>query len=1143
MALIQCIECGKMISDRATICPNCGCPVEDSCTKIAVVENEMYQNFQTLLNSSKPAVFKFGGFRFEYPSGTEQYAEMIGLFSIFAEAISQFVTTGYDHVGEIEKALESIPEFCADMIEMLMEIINSFLYAIKADLNLEEFLAKYAGKYELSYEKYYSQVVQAYAEICKEEEGLKRYREAVKASRGRWVGGGFGVKGAIKGAVKAGMLNCASDFIHSFSDSRRAQEDTEAIRKKLKELYKSDKTKELLCESFKKIVMNLYRALMDEFRPILGDCYLYDIDYEKAETLYENTIKYENNPQTIKENLAKCIYMYPAEIKYIEMYMDDIRQGEENDLSAFIRFWKFDKYIKAWDCNNWNEKAREGMPCLNFIKYCDEFNYLASSDEMNARKTAAQDYQTKRTEEELEFSANLKRRLGILFHGVTEHRYVVDMPLYRLSNEFTQPVICEEEELDQHLFWINDEVAVTDYYLYYGNEKMELSKLNEITIRVAPGEITLVGERKGGESAPFFYTENAEIIEVIILLDVALEPYRELGYESRLDKDIRPSYLKILNTNEDLGLDSDSDKEKKKRIADSIIKKKKSTIDKFTKEKRSKGQIELAKNLRRRFGKLLESGVLRKVGIVPKGTLKGIVNKKIFELEAEGKIIPGILSGFADNAGEYVFYEEENLAITDYHIYVMVYDENSDQHIQCQFSLYEINEIIYSRFPMKLYIYWKKEGDFINTRRSFVSCDVKYPFQPIGTCVVLLLNIVLEPYTDVGYYTHILHADYSTNFFAGIREYEKKYGDFKKALGLDEKDKKLLQEKKDIHEKLVHEELKKACYNYNSARETEELMFQDKFEEFFSEFYKIDGRLPEYYGFMKNIYDFDIINYLPEPEKQKILELKEKGQKILYVSEKIPFVVTNKCVSINHKEISLMELCEILACKPLPVYNEDLICLDQRIRIFVRVKEGEKYLVTCMYYEDKEAHIGDFSDMIYSLNYAISTIKGLKECLFKNQRIFLCEKCGSTDFEMTLGIRGQDKGYCRSCLNRNKNKISVYSPYYILKEEKYKEVADNLLEKNKELQPKMLTFWKERRIETKARVKEDKVVCRVCGKDIRGDTKFCNFCGQPVNLDLTKHEKIFCVYCGKEILREAKFCNFCGEANNVNYTRRTKDEM
>lgn len=30
MGLIQCADCGKMVSDRAEACPNCGCPVSES---------------------------------------------------------------------------------------------------------------------------------------------------------------------------------------------------------------------------------------------------------------------------------------------------------------------------------------------------------------------------------------------------------------------------------------------------------------------------------------------------------------------------------------------------------------------------------------------------------------------------------------------------------------------------------------------------------------------------------------------------------------------------------------------------------------------------------------------------------------------------------------------------------------------------------------------------------------------------------------------------------------------------------------------------------------------------------------------------------------------------------------------------------
>lgn len=39
MALIRCIECGKEISDKATACPNCGCPVQSP-----IPQNQMQPN-------------------------------------------------------------------------------------------------------------------------------------------------------------------------------------------------------------------------------------------------------------------------------------------------------------------------------------------------------------------------------------------------------------------------------------------------------------------------------------------------------------------------------------------------------------------------------------------------------------------------------------------------------------------------------------------------------------------------------------------------------------------------------------------------------------------------------------------------------------------------------------------------------------------------------------------------------------------------------------------------------------------------------------------------------------------------------------------------------------------------------------------
>lgn len=40
MALIKCIECGKDVSDKATACPNCGCPITESIKEIQLEKDK-----------------------------------------------------------------------------------------------------------------------------------------------------------------------------------------------------------------------------------------------------------------------------------------------------------------------------------------------------------------------------------------------------------------------------------------------------------------------------------------------------------------------------------------------------------------------------------------------------------------------------------------------------------------------------------------------------------------------------------------------------------------------------------------------------------------------------------------------------------------------------------------------------------------------------------------------------------------------------------------------------------------------------------------------------------------------------------------------------------------------------------------------
>lgn len=59
MALIKCPECGKNISDKATICPNCGCPMESESNNVIWHEDSVME--RVVLEAEKNNTFTYMG--------------------------------------------------------------------------------------------------------------------------------------------------------------------------------------------------------------------------------------------------------------------------------------------------------------------------------------------------------------------------------------------------------------------------------------------------------------------------------------------------------------------------------------------------------------------------------------------------------------------------------------------------------------------------------------------------------------------------------------------------------------------------------------------------------------------------------------------------------------------------------------------------------------------------------------------------------------------------------------------------------------------------------------------------------------------------------------------------------------------------
>jgi len=114
--------------------------------------------------------------------------------------------------------VDNIYNNCNSTVEQyLSEAINAAIadlisYGIH-DINEDNFISVYLSPY-ISWDTDFQIFVDNYMEIILKAEDLDQYRTQRRQNRNKWVGGGFGLGGAIKGSAQAAALNAATGIMH-----------------------------------------------------------------------------------------------------------------------------------------------------------------------------------------------------------------------------------------------------------------------------------------------------------------------------------------------------------------------------------------------------------------------------------------------------------------------------------------------------------------------------------------------------------------------------------------------------------------------------------------------------------------------------------------------------------------------------------------------------------------------------------------------------------------------------------------------------------------------------------------------------------------------------------------------------------------
>lgn len=255
--------------------------------------------------------FTLFGQDIEFSEAADRYIKWYQAISPAIQGASNDFVSYYENCDNISDVLDGYSKILVSItydwaIEPLFKtLLNIGIYDVNED-NFQDECWDLSGA-----EKYFDQIADAYNEIAEGLEDAKSYRAERKASRGRVVGGGFGVGGALKGMATAGAMNAVAGLGHSLVNGiGNIASSIEASSAK-KSLYNSNDTMQTLARGVRECIIDIYFAYHDFINECKDEAWFdgSSFDTEKSDTLLANSSAVPKDKR--KELLIKAFIFCP----------------------------------------------------------------------------------------------------------------------------------------------------------------------------------------------------------------------------------------------------------------------------------------------------------------------------------------------------------------------------------------------------------------------------------------------------------------------------------------------------------------------------------------------------------------------------------------------------------------------------------------------------------------------------------------------------------------------------------------------------------------------------------------------------------------------------------------------------------------
>lgn len=297
------------------------------------------------------------------------------------------ILAAYDKAGSIENFMENFSDVSGNIsgnaIKDALDIcVNDGYYEIDENFFLED------GRQEFIFNPMFNELEDlfgAYKNIIQQNEDEHEYREQRKENRGRFVGGGFGLGGAISGSLKAGALNMATGLGHSvFNSIGNAISNYEAS-KKLKELYELPQCRDILLNAVNILVNNIWLIMINDVYQLSIAA---DQEMKKSEAIFNNVINGRIPKEKTKAALLDVLSINPLKGQAYDELVEYLDQDEleellsmynsleicylvaEDDLAEYVKQGLVGKtLLLKIQANSGNPESK-----LKYVKHCIKTN-------------------------------------------------------------------------------------------------------------------------------------------------------------------------------------------------------------------------------------------------------------------------------------------------------------------------------------------------------------------------------------------------------------------------------------------------------------------------------------------------------------------------------------------------------------------------------------------------------------------------------------------------------------------------------------------------------------------------------------------------------------------------------------------------